>query len=46
MKVLTVYAHPNQKSFCGAILKRFMSDRTRQSYLERAYKLGKEFAES
>ena len=23
MKVLTVYAHPNQKSFCGAILEKF-----------------------
>ena len=23
MKVLTVYAHPHQKSFCGAILQKF-----------------------
>ena len=23
MRVLTVYAHPNQKSFCGAVLQQF-----------------------
>ena len=59
MNVLTIYAHPNPKSFCHGFTLQYpgikqveheyfyalygANDETRRGYLDRAYRLGKDF---
>jgi NAD(P)H dehydrogenase (quinone) len=46
MRVLTVYAHPDPRSFCHAVLDRLTAGLPQiEGYLRRAYILGCDFAE-